>query len=96
MSLGGSARFFSHRGHFFGWNARHERFAMAQPLSTSHPLGPAAPAGRGAARAVAVAGSLIGAAVILGTLAFGTLALWVHYGTAVFFDTISSGIAACL
>jgi hypothetical protein len=50
-----------------------------------------APAGRGAVRVVAVAGSLIGAALVL-----GTLALWLHYGTAVFFDTISSGIAACL
>ena len=64
---------------------------MAQPLSTSHPLNAAAPAGRGVVRAVAVAGGLIGAAVVL-----GTLALWVHYGTAVFFDMISSGIAACL
>jgi hypothetical protein len=91
MSWAGSARFFGHRGHFFGWNARHERFVMAQPLSTSHPLHPAAPAGRGTARAVVVAGSLIGAAVIL-----GTLGLWAHYGTAVFFDMISSGIAACL
>jgi hypothetical protein len=40
---------------------------------------------------LAVAGGLIGAAVVL-----GTLALWAHYGTAVFFETISAGIAACL
>jgi hypothetical protein len=80
-----------HRGHFFGRNARHERFAMAQPLSTPHPLTATAPSGRGAVRAVAAAGGLIGAALVL-----GTLALWLHYGTAVFFDTISSGIAACL
>ncbi|WP_034464318.1 hypothetical protein [Afipia sp. P52-10] len=25
----------------------------------------------------------------------GALALWVHYGTAVFFETIAAGIAAC-
>jgi len=24
-----------------------------------------------------------------------TLALWAHYGTAVFFETIAAGIAAC-
>ena len=67
------------------------RFAMAQPLSSSHPLGAGAPSGHGAVRALAVACGLIGAAVVL-----GTLALWAHYGTAVFFETISSGIAACL
>jgi hypothetical protein len=51
----------------------------------------AAPTGRGAAHAVALAGGVVGAVVVL-----GTLALWVHYGTAVFFDMIASGIAACL
>ncbi len=35
---------------------------------------------------IAVAVLLIGA----------TLALWAHYGTAVFFETIAAGIAACL
>jgi hypothetical protein len=30
------------------------------------------------------------------TLAFvGTVALWAHYGTAVFFETIRAGFAAC-
>jgi hypothetical protein len=42
-------------------------------------------------RALAVASGVIGAAVVL-----GTLALWAHYGTAVFFETILAGIAACL
>jgi hypothetical protein len=64
---------------------------MAQPLFSSHPLGATAPSGRVAVRALAVACGLIGAAVVL-----GTLALWAHYGTAVFFETIASGIAACL
>jgi hypothetical protein len=68
-----------------------KRFAMAQPLSSSHSLGAGAPSGRGAVRALVVAGGLIGAVVVV-----GTLALWVHYGTAVFFETISAGIAACL
>jgi hypothetical protein len=26
----------------------------------------------------------------------GTVALWAHYGTAVFYETILAGIAACL
>ena len=64
---------------------------MAQPLSSLNPIISAAPEGRGAARLVAVAGGVIGAAVIL-----GTLALWIHYGSAVFFDMVTSGIAACL
>ena len=42
-------------------------------------------------RALAMTSGVIGAAVVL-----GTLALWSHYGTAVFFETISAGIAACL
>jgi hypothetical protein len=32
------------------------------------------------------------AAMLLG----GTLALWAHYGTAVFYEMIVAGIAACL
>jgi hypothetical protein len=36
------------------------------------------------------------AAAGLGTaLVIGALALWFHYGTAVFFEMIASGIAAC-
>jgi hypothetical protein len=34
------------------------------------------------------------AAVVL--LLAGTVALWAHYGTAVFYETILAGIAACL
>ena len=38
-----------------------------------------------------VAGGVgLGAALLL-----GALVLWFHYGTAVFFEMISSGIAAC-
>jgi hypothetical protein len=40
--------------------------------------------------ALAVAGAGLGAALLL-----GTLALWFHYGTAVFFETIAAGIAGC-
>lgn len=60
---------------------------MAQPLSSPHDV----PSARPGAVAIGVAGGLIGAVVLL-----GTLALWAHYGTAVFFDMITSGIAACL
>ena len=38
-----------------------------------------------------VAASVAGA----GLLVAGTLALWLHYGTAVFYEMIASGIAAC-
>lgn len=41
---------------------------------------------RPAMASIAVAVLLVGA----------TLALWAHYGTAVFFETIAAGIAACL
>ena len=34
-------------------------------------------------------------AAIAGLLVAGTLALWAHYGTAVFFEIIAAGIAAC-
>ena len=37
---------------------------------------------------------LISAAV--GILMAGTVALWLHYGTAVFYEMIVAGIAACL
>ena len=36
---------------------------------------------------------LVGA--VFGVLIAGTLVLWVHYGTAVFFEVIAAGIAAC-
>jgi hypothetical protein len=32
---------------------------------------------------------------VVGLLLAGTLALWVHYGTAVFFETIRAGFIAC-
>jgi len=38
---------------------------------------------------------LLGLAVIGGVLAAATAALWAHYGTAVFYETIVAGINAC-
>ena len=38
---------------------------------------------------------LIAAAVLLGALMAVAGALWLHYGTAVFFEIVRAGIAAC-
>ena len=35
------------------------------------------------------------AAAAIGIVLAGTAALWLHYGTAVFFEMIRSGFAAC-
>jgi hypothetical protein len=61
---------------------------MAQPISTEQPmpglvrrrLGPA----------IAAGGVALGVIILL-----AALVLWLHYGTAVFFEMIASGIAAC-
>jgi hypothetical protein len=38
---------------------------------------------------------VIAAAAVVVLLLAGTLALWAHYGTAVFYEMILAGIAAC-
>jgi hypothetical protein len=48
------------------------------------------PPARRIASAIAVGGMVLGAAILL-----GALVLWFYYGTAVFFEMIASGIAAC-
>ena len=63
--------------------------AMAQPVSTSQQVIPAQ-SSRRIASAIVVGGAGLGAALVV-----GALALWLHYGTAVFFDMIASGFAAC-
>ena len=63
---------------------------MTDPLSTTQQLpGTLQPATR-LARAMVVGGAGLGIAVLL-----AALVLWFHYGTAVFFEMIASGIAAC-
>ena len=42
------------------------------------------------ASTIAAASAVVGAVLLL-----GALALWAHYGTAVFFEMLASGIAAC-
>jgi hypothetical protein len=38
---------------------------------------------------------LVAAAVVVGGLMAVAAALWLHYGTAIFFETVRAGIAAC-
>ena len=63
---------------------------MAQPISTQQQMPGVLRPARRLAPAIAVAGVVLGVAILL-----GTLVLWFHYGTAVFFEMIASGIAAC-
>ena len=56
---------------------------MASPVSTS-----------AESRKVASA-IVVGSAGLGSVLLIGALSLWFHYGTAVFFEMIASGIAAC-
>jgi len=43
----------------------------------------------------AVSRPLLAAAGAVACLLAGTITLWAHYGTAVFFETIRSGFIAC-
>jgi hypothetical protein len=63
---------------------------MAQPASAHQEM-------IGAARPQSRAGKIIvwSAAGLGGLVALGAIALWIHYGTAVFFEMIAAGIAAC-
>lgn len=40
-------------------------------------------------------GAILLVAGLLGLLLAGTIALWAHYGTAIFFETIRAGLVAC-
>ena len=62
---------------------------MAQPVSTPQDM-IATPPSRRVSSAIAAGVAALGAMALL-----GALALWVHYGTAVFFEMIASGISAC-
>jgi len=63
---------------------------MALPISTPHELpGMRKPAGR---IALTIAIGVVGLGALL---LIGAGALWFHYGTAVFFEMIASGISAC-
>lgn len=62
---------------------------MAQPVSTRE-MPSILPPQRKLATAIVIGAAGLGAIALL-----GALALWVHYGTAVFFEMIASGISAC-
>ena len=49
-----------------------------------------------AAQTLGISRPLLILAASGGLLFAGTVALWAHYGTAVFFETITAGVAACL
>jgi hypothetical protein len=63
---------------------------MAQPISSQPEMPAVLQPARRIEPAVAVGGMVLGAAILL-----AALVLWFHYGTAVFFEMIASGIAAC-
>ena len=63
---------------------------MAHPIHVQQELVSAArPQGR--------AGTIIvwSAAGLGGLIVLGAVALWIHYGTAIFFEMIAAGISAC-
>jgi hypothetical protein len=63
---------------------------MVQPISTQAGMMAATP------RQGRVAAMIVWGAAGLGTVAvLAAAALWFHYGTTVFFEMISAGIAAC-
>jgi hypothetical protein len=63
---------------------------MAQPISAPQQIPDALRPARRLVPAVAVGGAALGVVLML-----GALVLWFHYGTAVFFEMIASGISAC-
>jgi hypothetical protein len=63
---------------------------MAQPVLTHHDAVAAAPSARVVRTAIVWGGAALASVAVL-----GALALWFHYGIAVFFEMIASGISAC-
>jgi hypothetical protein len=63
---------------------------MVQPISSPPEMPAVLQPARRIASAIAVGGVVLGAAILL-----AALVLWFYYGTAVFFEMIASGIAAC-
>ena len=63
---------------------------MAQPFSTEQQMPGLFRPRRRLGQAIAAVGAALGVIILL-----AALVLWLHYGTAVFFEMIASGIAAC-
>ena len=72
-----------------GWNWPYLE-AMSRPMSAPDGMLPATPP---KARAASVI--VWGAAVLGALVAAAAAVLWIYYGTAVFFEMIAAGIAAC-
>jgi hypothetical protein len=68
----------------------HSDGRMVQPISTQQEIPGTLRPVRKVAPAVVVAAAGLGAVLLS-----GALVLWFHYGTAVFFEMIASGISAC-
>jgi hypothetical protein len=60
------------------------------PISTPRELPGTIQPARKIAPAIVLVGAVLG-----GVLLVGALALWFHYGTAVFFEMIASGLSGC-
>ena len=75
---------------------RPERAYLTQMLQTAHqvPVPEAAATTRRPMSGVAF-GIIVGSVVLAAAILLGASVLWIHYGTAVFFEMIASGIAAC-
>jgi hypothetical protein len=63
---------------------------MAHIVSTPQPVTRASGSANRPARAVAMGGAALGTLLLL-----AAVILWARYGTAVFFEMIASGFAAC-
>jgi hypothetical protein len=63
---------------------------MAQPFSTPQQVSPSILRSRRVGQAIVTGAAILGTVLLL-----GALALWFHYGTTVFFETIAAGISAC-
>jgi hypothetical protein len=63
---------------------------MAQPTSTRQQMPGMLQPARRLAPAIVASGAGLGVIILL-----AAVVLWFHYGTAVFFEMIASGIASC-
>jgi hypothetical protein len=74
--------------------ARQRDFAylnvMAQQVTSQHEILPQSRSSGGIGSAITWTMAGLGSIVLL-----GALALWFHYGTAVFFEMVASGVSAC-
>ena len=73
-----------------GFFAQIERSPMTLPLSTPQPSTRTSAPGNRLARAVVAGGAGLGVVLLL-----VAATLWLRYGSAVFFEMIASGFAAC-